>query len=169
MNVNLYSLVDMYSKVLDTAAHVLGKGAQFAQANGVSDADLLEWRLVADMMPLSFQLDMVCNISHQWLARAVGMDVPADIPGCSTVADYQCEIANSKTWINALTPTQFAGRDDAPLTVTIGNGMSPTLPVSQWLTGFATVNMYFHMSTAYGILRSRGVQIGKIDLFPNGL
>jgi hypothetical protein len=69
----------------------------------------------------------------------------------------------------AFTPEQFAGRDDEPLTVTIGNGMSPTLPVGQWISVFATTNLYFHLSTAYGILRSRGVQIGKPDLFAGGL
>ena len=47
--------------------------------------------------------------------------------------------------------------------------MEPTLPAAQWLTVFATTNLYFHFSTAYGILRSKGVPIGKIDLFASGL
>ena len=47
--------------------------------------------------------------------------------------------------------------------------MEPTLPAGQWLTVFATTNLYFHMSTAYGILRAAGVRIGKIDLFTTGL
>ena len=51
----------------------------------------------------------------------------------------------------------------------LGTGMEPTLPSGQWLTGFATTNIYFHLSTVYGILRSKGVQIGKIDLFAGGL
>ena len=169
MTVSLYTFVDMYGRVLDTAAHILSKGAEFAQAKGVSDAQLLEWRLIDDMQPLGFQLDVVCNFSRQWLARAAGIAVPADIPACATVADYQREIAAAKTYVKALKPAQLAGRDDAPVTVTIGNGMSPTLPVSQWIAGFATTNMYFHLSTAYGILRGRGVQIGKVDLFPTGL
>ncbi len=47
--------------------------------------------------------------------------------------------------------------------------MSPTLPVGQWISGFATTNLYFHASMAYAILRAKGVPIGKIDLFPTGL
>jgi hypothetical protein len=47
--------------------------------------------------------------------------------------------------------------------------MKPTLPAAQWLTVFATTNLYFHFSTAYAILRSKGVAIGKIDLFASGL
>ena len=54
------------------------------------------------------------------------------------------------------------------LSVNLGQ-MEPTLPVGQWITGFSTTNLYFHLSTAYGILRSKGVQIGKRDLFAGGL
>ena len=43
------------------------------------------------------------------------------------------------------------------------------MPSGQWLTVFATTNIYFHMSTAYGILRSKGVPIGKVDIFAGGL
>ncbi|HEX4095392.1 MAG TPA: DUF1993 family protein, partial [Caulobacteraceae bacterium] len=74
-----------------------------------------------------------------------------------------------KAYLAALTPQQFAGRDEIPLTVEIGNGMTPTLPSAQWLTVFATTNLYFHLSTAYGILRAKGVQIGKVDMFAGGL
>jgi len=47
--------------------------------------------------------------------------------------------------------------------------MKPTLPSGQWLTVFATTNLYFHLSTAYGILRAKGVPLGKVDLFATGL
>jgi len=52
--------------------------------------------------------------------------------------------------------------------VEIGNGMTPTLPSGQWLTVFANTNIYFHLSMAYAILRLKGVQIGKVDLFAGG-
>jgi hypothetical protein len=58
--------------------------------------------------------------------------------------------------------------DDKPLTFKITETMEPTLPAERWLTVFATSNIYFHLSTAYGILRSKGVAIGKVDLFPRG-
>jgi hypothetical protein len=95
--------------------------------------------------------------------------VPADIADSLTLAQFKTEIAASKDYLAGLKPEQFAGRDDVPLTVMIGNGMEPTLPAAQWLTVFATTNLYFHLSTAYGILRARGVPIGKVDLFAGGL
>ncbi|MFO1014511.1 MAG: DUF1993 family protein [Caulobacteraceae bacterium] len=59
-------------------------------------------------------------------------------------------------------------REDEPLTYEIGTGMVLTFPRGQWLTSFAATNLYFHLSTAYGILRARGCPIGEADLFAGG-
>ena len=168
MTISLISFVGMYTRALDTAAHLLTKGVEHAAATGVSEADMLDWRLIDDMQPLRFQLMVVCNFPRQWLARAAGLPVPEDVSADLYAAGFKAAIADAKAYLAALTPEQFAGRDDEPLTVTIGAGMSPTLPVGQWVS-FATTNLYFHLSTAYGILRSKGVQIGKPDLFAGGL
>jgi len=121
------------------------------------------------MQPLRFQLMVVCNFAQAWPARVAGLPVPAEISDSLDVAGFQAAIAEAKAWLAVLTAEQFAGRDDVPLTFMIGTGMEPTLPSGQWLTVFATTNLYFHLSTAYGILRSKGVQIGKVDLFAGGL
>lgn len=169
MAVNLYTFVDLYDRGLDTAAHILAKGAEHAAATGVTEPEMLDWRLIHDMRPLRFQLMVVCNFPKQWTARVVGLPVPEDIGGDLTVPEFQAAITEAKLFLAGLTAGQFEGREDVQITVAIGAGMEPTLPASRWLTGFATTNFYFHLSTAYGILRSHGVQIGKIDLFPNGL
>ena len=169
MTVNAYTFVDLYSRALDTASHLLTKGAAHAAAAGVSEADMLDWRLIDDMSPLRFQVMVVCNFSRQWPSRVVGLDLPADVSADLDLGGFQAAIQDAKAYLAALTPEQFAGRDDVPLTVTLGNGMTPTLPAGQWLTVFATTNLYFHLSTAYGILRAHGVQIGKPDLFAGGL
>jgi hypothetical protein len=167
--ISLFSFVGMYTRVLDTAAHLLAKGAEHAAATGASEPDMLDWRLIDDMQPLRFQLMVVCNFPRQWLARAAGLPVPEDVSADLDLAGFKAAIADAKAYLAGLTPEQFAGRDDVPLTYTLGTGMEPTLPSGQWLTVFATTNLYFHLSTAYGILRSKGVQIGKPDLFASGL
>ena len=169
MTTDLYSFVGLFSRQLDTAAHILAKGAAHAAATGVPEGDMLGWRLIDDMSPLSFQLMVVCNFSRAWPARVAGLPLHTDIGADLDVAGYQAAIAEAKTYLAAIGPAQFAGRDDVPLTVTLGNDMSPTLPAAQWLTVFATTNLYFHLSTAYAILRSKGVAIGKVDLFAGGL
>lgn len=169
MTINFHTFVGLYTRVLDTATHLLTKGAEHAAATGVGEAEMLDWRLIDDMAPLRFQIMVVCNFPQQWLARAVDLPVPADVTDDLDVAGFKAALAASKAFVASLTAEQFAGRDDVPLTVTIGNGMSPTLPAGQWVSVFATTNVFFHLTTAYGILRSKGVQIGKVDLFAGGL
>jgi len=164
----LFTFVDLYSKGLATLDHVLTKGAEFAAAKGVSDADMLEWRLVDDMNPLRFQAFVVINFAKQWTARAAGLPVPADIPSDLDLKGIKAAIAEARSFLAGLKAEQFEARDDVTLKVNLGQ-IEPELPLGQWLTGFATTNFYFHLSTAYGILRSKGVQIGKIDLFAGGL
>ena len=170
MAVSLYTFVDLYSRALDTAAHILDKGAAHASAIGVDEAEMLDWRLIDDMQPLRFQLMVVCNFSRQWPARVAGLPVPADIGSDLDLAGFRAAITQAKTYLAGFTPEQFEGRDDAPLTVSIGSGqMEPTLAAGRWLTVFSTTNLYFHLSTAYGILRAKGVPLGKVDLFAGGL
>ena len=170
MTVSLYSFVGMYDHALDTAAHLLTKGCEFAAANGVSEADMLGWKLTEDMHPLAFQLAIVINFSTSFTARAAGIDVPAAVTGAELdVAGFRAAIASAKAFLAGITPEQFAGRDDTTFSVKLGDVMEPTLPAGQWITGFATTNILFHTSIAYAILRMKGVQIGKIDLFSSGL
>jgi hypothetical protein len=169
MTVNIFTFVDLYSRLLSTLEHILKKGEDFAKTKGVSGDEMLDWRLIDDMQPLRFQLMVVTNFSKAWPSRVIGLPVPEEIADSLTLAQFRAEIAKAKAWLKDLKPEQFKGREDAPVTVKLGTGMEPTLPAAQWLTVFATTNMYFHTSTAYGILRSKGVPIGKADLFSTGL
>ena len=169
MPVSLFSFVDLFARQLVTLDHLLAKGAEHAKANGVSEAEMLDWRLIGDMQPLSFQAMVLCNFTRQWTARAAGREVPASVDANLDLAGLRAAIAEAKAYLGALKPEQFAGRDDVMLEVEIGTGMKPNLPVSNWLTVFATTNLFFHLSTAYGILRHKGVPLGKIDFFASGL
>lgn len=169
MATDLYSFLDLYTRLLTTLAHLLKKGEAFARERGVRESEMLGWRLIDDMQPLSFQLSVVCNFTRAWPARVAGLPVPADIGADLTLAAYFSAIEEAKRCLAAIKPEQFAGREDVPMKVMLGNGMEPTLPAARWLTVFATTNIYFHVSTAYGILRAKGVPIGKADLFASGL
>jgi hypothetical protein len=169
MTVSLFTFVNLFDRQLDNAANILTKGAQFAKDGGHSEEEMLNWSLIGDMAPLRFQLMVMCNFTRLWPARVAGLPLPAEIDQSLDVAGFKDAIADAKAYLAALTPEEFAGRDDVPLTYMLGTGLEPTLPSGQWLTVFAATNVYFHLSTAYGILRSRGVPIGKPDLFAGGL
>ena len=168
MAVDLYTFVSLYDRVLGTLAHVLTRGAERAKALAASDADMLEWRLIEDMHPLRFQARVVINFARQWPARVAGVEVPADLPEDIDLPGLHAEIAKAKAYLAALKPEQFAGRDDTPLTVNLGQ-LEPTFGLGQWLSVFSTTNIYFHLSMAYAILRARGANLGKPDLFAGGL
>lgn len=167
--VTLFSFVDLYRRQLDATAHLLSKGAAFAAEKGIAEADLLNWRLAEDMHPMHFQLRIVINFTRSWPARVADVAVPEAITADLDIAGYQAAIADAKAFLATLTPEQFTGRDDVPLTVKLGDVMEPTLPAAQWLSVFGTTNIYFHVSMAYAILRHHGVPIGKMDLFAAGI
>jgi hypothetical protein len=169
MSTNLFTFVGLYARGLSTLAHVLDKGAEHAKSKGVSEAEILDWRLVDDMNPLRFQAYVVINFAKQWTARVAGLPVPADLPADLDLAGLKAAIEEAKAYLGGLKPEQFEGRDEAPLAYAIGNGMEPTLPAGQWLSNFATTNFYFHLSMAYAILRHHGADLGKRDFFAGGL
>lgn len=169
MRISLFTFVDLYERAVDTGIHLLAKGVDFAERESIAEAEMLGWRLVEDMQPLRFQLSVVANFAAQWPARIAGVPAPADVRSDLSAAELHRAMGDAKTFLSALRPEQFEGRDDVPLSFKIGDGMQPEMPAGQWLTVFATTNLYFHLSTAYGILRAKGVPIGKVDIFANRL
>ncbi|MCW3849555.1 DUF1993 domain-containing protein [Sphingomonas sp. LB-2] len=169
MTITLFTFVDLYSRALVTLDHLLTKGVARAEELGVGEGEMLGWRLIGDMNPLGFQIMVVVNFSRWWPARVAGLAVPEGIDADLDVAGFRAAIAETRAYLGGLTAEQFAGRDDVPFTHQIGPGMEPTMPSGQWLSVFATTNIYFHLSTAYGILRANGAAIGKPDLFAGGL
>ena len=169
MTVSAFTFVEMFSKVAGTAEHLLTTGAAHAESLGQSGEAALDWRLIDDMHPLRFQVAVVCNFAQQWPARVADLPVPASVSDQLDVAGLKAELAAARSFLAGLSAEQFEGRDEVPLTFAIGKGLEPTMPSGRWLTGFATTNLYFHLSTAYAILRAEGVPLGKVDLFAAGL
>ena len=165
----LFTFVDLFSRSVVTARHLLAKGAAHAAATGVSEQEMLAWRLADDMHPLGFQLMVVANFTRSWTARAAGLEPPAGIAADLDVAGFEAGLDAALAWLGALTPEQFAGRDEVPLTYEIMPGLAPTLTAAQWLTVFAATNVHFHASMVYAILRTKGVPLGKADMFAAGL
>jgi hypothetical protein len=168
MGVNLFTFVGLFDKGLTTLDHLLSKGADLAKSKGVSEADMLEWRLIDDMNPLRFQAFVAINFAKRWPARVAGVEVPAEIAPDLDYAGLKAAIAEAKAYLATFKPEQFEGRDDTAHTENLG-GLEPTLPLGQWVSGFATTNFFFHLSIAFAILRARGADIGKRDIFAGGL
>lgn len=170
MSANLFTFVDLYSRALGTASHILAKGAEHAAGMGVTEGEMLDdWRLIDDMQPLRFQLNVVGNFGQQWPARVAGLPEPADFAEDLDVAGYRQAFEDARAFLATITPEQILDREEAPVTFAIGGTNNVTLPAGRWLTVFAATNLNFHLNTAYAILRSKGVPLGKVDLFSGGL
>jgi hypothetical protein len=168
MPVDLFTFINLFDRQVGTLDHLLTKGAEFCKAQGLPEEAFLDWRLVDDMNPFRFQAMVVCNFVRLWPARVAGLPLPAEIADGLDLAGFRAAVADARAYLTGLKREQFVGRDEVPLTVQIGPGMEPTLPSAQWLTVFANTNIYFHLSMAYAILRMKGVQIGKVDVFAGG-
>jgi hypothetical protein len=166
---NLYTFVDLFSRSVVSAKHLLAKGAAHAAEVGVSEQEMLGWRLADDMHPLGFQVMVVANFCRTWPARVAGLEPPAGFAADLDVAGFDAALDAAQAYLKALTPAQFEGRDDVPLSFEIMPGMAPTLPAARWLTVFASTNINFHLSMVYAILRANGVALGKADMFAAGL
>jgi hypothetical protein len=166
---NLFSFVDLFARAVVTAKHLLEKGAAHAAERGISEQAMLGWRLAEDMHPLRFQLMVAANFTRTWTARAAGLEPPEGVSVDTDVAGFAAGLDAALDFLRGLTPDQFEGRDDVPLTFEIMPGMAPTLTAAQWLTIFAATNVNFHVSMIYAILRNNGVALGKADMFAAGL
>ncbi len=168
MTINLFTFVGLFRKSLTTLGHILEKGATHAHGHRIAEADMLQWQLAPDMFPLVRQAQIVINLSREWSARAAALDVPSPFEGNTNVQELRASIEEACAFLSTLDETQFHDREGEMLTLDLGS-ISPTLPIGQWVSGFATTNVNFHLATAYGILRSHGVPLGKVDLFAGGL
>lgn len=169
MPVGLFTFVDLFARSVVATKHLLAKGAAHASGLAITEQQMLGWRLAEDMHPLGFQLMVVANFSRTWTARVAGLEPPAGIAADLDVAGFNAGLDAALAYLRALTPEQFEGRDETPLTFEIMPGMAPTLPAGQWLTVFAATNINFHVSMVYAILRNNGVPLGKADMFAAGL
>lgn len=169
MDIDLFTFVRLFRTQLRVARHLLNKGTEHARGQGVGEEEMLDWRLIDDMQPLRFQLAVVVNDAQGWLARAAGVPGPQDVARDAGGNELRAAIDRAGAFLDALSSEQFVGREQESITHKLGETLEPTLPTGQWLSGFATTNLYFHLSIAYAILRARGVPLGKADLFAGGL
>lgn len=164
MKADLYNAsVTVYANGLRALAHFLRKAEAHALANGVSEDAFVNDRLADDMLPLYRQVQIVCDFAVKAPARAIGVEGPPEPTAQSLSGLYQA-IETAQKQVAAYKPEQFEGRDEVVISFPVGpNEMS--MPAGQYILGFATPNFYFHLVTAYAILRKSGAPLGKRDYF----
>jgi len=162
MAISLYSgFVPVCVQLLTGLKTVLKKSEEHAAAQKWDEGVILNLRLYPDMFTLERQVRQICN--HALGAgRVAGVDLPSLPDQETSWAGMQSRIDKTIDFLKGLRANQIDGKDDANVTVTIG-GQPQTLTAQNYLYHFAMLQVQFHCTTAYDILRSVGINIGKRD------
>ncbi len=155
--------VPAFLQILNSLSAILTKAEAHAEAKKIQPDVLLGARLFPDMLPLSRQIQMVCDFAMKTCARLTGNEVPSTPDTEKTFEELKQRLAKAIDYVKALKPAQFDGAETREISFPTGPGSTMTLKGQQYLSHFALPNFYFHAATAHGILRKNGVEIGKRD------
>jgi hypothetical protein len=153
--------VPVFIQLLTGLKTVLQKAEEHATAQKWDTATVLGLRLFPDMFPLERQVRQVCNHSLS-AARVAGATLPSLPDEDKSFAEMQARIDKTIAALKALTPAQLDGKDDTTITIPVG-GNPREFKAQNYVLHFAMLQVGFHTTTAYNILRSVGVVIGKRD------
>jgi hypothetical protein len=154
--------VPAFLQILGSLQGVLSKAEAHCTARKIAPEVLLGARLFPDMLPLSKQIQMAADFATKGCARLTHSEVPSTPDTEKTFEELRQRLAKAADYVKAFKPAQFEGADAKDVTFPVGP-TSMTLKGQQFLSNFAFPNFYFHATTAHGILRHNGVEIGKRD------
>ncbi|MES2158824.1 MAG: DUF1993 domain-containing protein [Pseudomonadota bacterium] len=163
MATELYDLtVPVFVRGLRALSGLLDKGAAFAGEKGVDPLTLTGAQLIADMKPLTAQVQFACDTAKGAVTRLGDLEPVAMADTEQSFADLQDRIARTIALLEAVPREKIDGREDAAVVLKVPGGEIPFTGRSHVLT-FSLPNFYFHITTAYALLRQAGVPVGKMD------
>lgn len=164
MTVSMYrSSVPVLMRSLTNLIAILEKGAAHAEANGIDPTVLINSRLYPDMFPLSKQVQIASDISRRGVARLAGIEAPSMEDTETTFPELIERLNQTLAFLKTFTPEQLNDSEEKEVELPIGKGQTMMMKGWPFLTFFVFPNVYFHVTTAYDILRHNGVPVGKRD------
>jgi hypothetical protein len=163
MAVTMYQAsVPVFLQMLSSLAAILDKAEAYAAERKIDPAVLLGWRLAPDMFDLARQVQIATDHAKGCCARLAGVEVPKYADEETSFADLRARIARTIDFVRSFEPSDIDGSEDRDITNTAG-GREMRSKGQQYLVNFVLPNFYFHVTTAYDILRHCGLPIGKRD------
>jgi hypothetical protein len=149
-------------QMLSALSAILDKAEAFATERKIDPCVLVNYRLAPDMFPLSRQVQIACDFAKGMTSRLAGREVPSWADDEVTLSDLKARIAKTLDYVKGIPAAEIDGSEGRDIAITVGS--SPMrFKGRDYLVTFALPNFYFHVTTAYDILRHAGVQIGKRD------
>ncbi|MCQ4272844.1 DUF1993 domain-containing protein [Pseudomonas kuykendallii] len=163
MSLSMYQAsVPVFVRMFGNLSAILDKAAAFAEAKKIDPSVLVNARLAVDMLPLSKQVQIASDAAKGAGARLTGSDVPSFADTETTFPELQARIAKTVDFLKGLDAAQFDGSESKEIVLTLAKG-EVTFKGDAYLLNFVLPNFYFHMTTAYAILRHNGLDLGKMD------
>ena len=147
---------------LTNLSHILGKAQAHAEAKKIDPTVFASMRLYPDMFPLSRQVQIACDVCKGLVARLAGVEIPNHEDTEKDLKDLQARIAKTIAFLETFKPEHIDGTEDKDIVTKRGDKETHYKGL-QFLLAHAIPNVYFHVTTAYNILRHNGVEIGKRD------
>ena len=163
MSISLYdSTIPVFLRGLGNLAAVLEKGRAFGTAEGIAEGELLDARLAPDMLSLTGQVQRASDTAKFAAVRIGGVANERFADDETSFADLQARIARTRAFLEAVPRAAIDGKKDATIAANIGRA-PVTIAARDYALRFALPNFFFHVTTAYDLLRARGVPLGKMD------
>ena len=163
MNISMYQAsAPRFANTLKNLSAILDKAQAHADAKKLDPKVLAAARLYPDMFPMSRQVQSACDTAKGAVARLAGVEAPAHEDTEQTLEELKARIAKTITFIQSIQPAQVDGSEDKEVVLKFRSGEMKFRGM-QYLLGHALPNFYFHVTTAYDILRHNGVEVGKRD------
>ncbi|HEY7744204.1 MAG TPA: DUF1993 domain-containing protein [Burkholderiales bacterium] len=163
MTISMYQAsAPRFANTLKNLSTILDKAQSHVDAKKLDAAALTSYRLYPDMFPMVRQVQAACDTAKGAVARLAGVEVPKHEDTEQTFADLKARIAKTIAFIQSVQPAQVDGSEDKEIVLKMRSG-DVKFKGMQYLLGHALPNFYFHVTTAYNILRHNGVEVGKRD------
>jgi hypothetical protein len=155
--------VPVYKHMLNNLSHFLDKAAAHAEAKKFDQANLLTYRLAPDMLPFTKQVQIACDTAKIGVARIAGMEWPKYDDNETTFAQLQDRIKKTLEFIETIPAGKLDGTEEKELEIPVSRDTKRAMKAKNYLRFHALPNFFFHVTTAYAILRHNGVDLGKVD------
>jgi hypothetical protein len=163
MTISMYQTsVPMFIRMLSNLKGILEKGAAYAQAKKIEETVLLNARLYPDMFVFTRQVQIACDFARGTGARLAGKEPPAFEDDERTFPELVSRVERSIAYLRTLTAGEIDGSEGREIVRPI-RGEPKKFTGINYLLQFALPNFFFHVTTAYAILRHNGVELGKAD------
>lgn len=163
MSLSMYQAsIPVFTRQLNNLSTILGIAAAHAEDKKIEQSVFLNARLAPDMFPLSRQVQIACDGAKAGAALLAEVEAPSHADDEASFAELQARIAKTLSFLQGLSAAQIDGSEAR--TVTLKRRDKETHFQGQaFLLDHVLPNFYFHLTTAYAILRHNGVSIGKRD------